>query len=433
MIEIFALKKGEGLPEKLKRRSQLNQEEVRERVREILFQVRTRGDEALFEYTRRFDGVELQSLRVTQEEMGAALGEVPEELLEVIRASKENILSFHEKQREKSWIDFSEGRALGQLLRPIERVGVYVPGGSAPLASSVLMNALPARAAGVPRIAMATPPGRDGRVHPAILAAAAECGVSEIYKVGGAQAIAALAYGTRSVPKVDKIVGPGNLYVASAKREVYGEVGIDMIAGPSEVLVIADETAKPRFVAADLLSQAEHDAQAAAILVTTSPALASAVQEELRLQLLALPRREIAQKSLEDNGAILLAEDLEQAFDLANEIAPEHLELCVEDAFAKLGLVKNAGACFLGNYSPEPLGDYFAGPNHVLPTSGTARFFSPLSVQDFYKKTSVIFYEKEAFLRAAGMIERFAYAEELDAHAGAATRRKEEESPHAQG
>ncbi|MDR2513589.1 MAG: histidinol dehydrogenase [Christensenellaceae bacterium] len=433
MIELFRLKKGDRLPERLNRRAQPGQEDVRESVREILAQVRARGDEALFEYTRRFDGVELQSLKVTQEEIDAALGEVPRGLLEVIRASKENILRFHEKQREKSWIDFEEGRALGQLLRPIERVGLYVPGGSAPLASSVLMNALPARVAGVPRLAMATPPGPGGKVHPAILAAAAECGIGEIYKLGGAQAIAALAYGTASVPAVDKIVGPGNVYVASAKREVYGEVGIDMVAGPSEVLVIADGTANPRFVAADLLSQAEHDPRAAAILVTVSPALAFAVRAELERQLPALSRREIAQQSLKENGAILLAEDLGQAFDLANEIAPEHLELCVEDPFSKLGLVKNAGACFLGDYAPEPLGDYFAGPNHVLPTSGTARFFSPLSVQDFYKKTSVIFYEKAAFLRAADMVERFALAEELSAHAGAAARRKEEGCPHAQG
>lgn len=431
MIPIFSLSKGQALPARVTGRSQLEQANVRDTVLQVLDHVKQNKDAALYEYTQRFDGVDLRAtgLRVSKEELALSYKAVPSDMLQTIRLAISNITAFHEKQMEKSWIDFDEGKALGQLINPIAAVGVYVPGGTAPLSSSVLMNVLPAKVAGVSRIVMATPPDKQGKVNPFILVAAAECGVDEIYKVGGAQAIAALAYGTESIKKVDKITGPGNIYVANAKKEVYGVVGIDMIAGPSEVLVIADDSANPRFVAADLLSQAEHDTQAAAILVTTDEGLAKAVQLELKAQLAALPRAQIAQSSIGDNGVILLAQDIEHAFAIANEIAPEHLELCIRDAFSQLGRVKNAGACFVGNHSPEPLGDYVAGPNHVLPTSGTARFFSPLTVQDFIKRTSVIAYDAPSLAQAAPHIERFALAEELHAHARAVTIRFEEDAP----
>ena len=422
MIPIYTVQRGGDLPEKLRSRSQLTQESVSQAVQEILNGVRARGDEALYEYEEKFDHVDLrpQGLRVTKEEMEAAYRAVDADLLATLRRSRDNIVAFHEKQLEKTWVDFQEGSALGQLVRPLARAGVYVPGGTAPLSSSVLMNALPAKVAGVSSIAMCTPPGPDGSIDPAMLVAADLCGISEIYKLGGAQAVAAMAFGTKSIRPVDKIVGPGNLYVANAKRAVYGFVGIDMVAGPSEVLIVADDTANPRYVAADLLSQAEHDKVAAPILVSTSAALAKAVQTELAAQLAALPRAQIAEAAIENNGAILLAEDLDTAFDLANRIAPEHLELCIADAFSHLGKVKNAGACFVGHFSPEPLGDYFAGPNHVLPTSGTARFFSPLTVQDFIKRTSIVYYSRKKLAAAYEDIARFARAEKLEAHARSA-------------
>lgn len=422
MIPIYTVQRGGDLPEKLRSRSQLTQESVSQAVQEILNGVRARGDEALYEYEEKFDHVDLRprGLRVTKEEMEAAYRAVDADLLATLRRSRDNIVAFHEKQLEKTWVDFQEGSALGQLVRPLARAGVYVPGGTAPLSSSVLMNALPAKVAGVSSIAMCTPPGPDGSIDPAMLVAADLCGISEIYKLGGAQAVAAMAFGTKSIRPVDKIVGPGNLYVANAKRAVYGFVGIDMVAGPSEVLIVADDTANPRYVAADLLSQAEHDKVAAPILITTSEALAKAVQVELPVQLAALPRAQIAKAAIENNGAILLAEDLDTAFDLANRIAPEHLELCIADAFSHLGKVQNAGACFVGHFSPEPLGDYFAGPNHVLPTSGTARFFSPLTVQDFIKRTSIVYYSRKKLAAAYEDIARFARAEKLEAHARSA-------------
>lgn len=431
MIPIFEIANCGQLPERILRRSQLDVSDVRALVKDILQNVRRRGDEALVEYTRKFDQVELQkgALLVSQEEMERAYDRVDADFLPVLRKAKDNICAFHEKQKEKTWIEFENGAALGQLIRPLQSVGVYVPGGSAPLSSSVLMCALPAKVAGVSRIVMATPPGKDGQVNPYTLVAAAECGITEVLRVGGAQAIGALAYGTESLERVDKIVGPGNIFVTNAKREVYGHVGIDMVAGPSEVLVLADDSANPRYVAADLLSQAEHDKLAAAMLVTDSLELAKAVQLELERQLAALPRREIAQASVENHGAILVCRSLDDCFVAANRIAPEHLELSLRDPFAWLDKVQNAGACFLGHYAPEPLGDYFAGPNHVLPTSGTARFFSPLSVQDFIKRSSVIYYSREKLLGSARDIGRFARAEGLEAHARSALIRLEEEEP----
>lgn len=431
MIPIFEIANCGQLPERILRRSQLDVSDVQALVKDILQNVRRRGDEALVEYTRKFDQVELQkgALLVSKEEMERAYAQVEPDFLPVLRKAKDNICAFHEKQKEKTWIEFENGAALGQLIRPLQSVGVYVPGGSAPLSSSVLMCALPAKVAGVARIVMATPPGKDGQVNPYTLVAAAECGIAEVLRVGGAQAIGALAYGTESLGRVDKIVGPGNIFVTNAKREVYGHVGIDMVAGPSEVLVLADDSANPRYVAADLLSQAEHDKLAAAMLVTDSLELAKAVQLELERQLAALPRREIAQASVENHGAILVCRSLDDCFVAANRIAPEHLELSLRDPFAWLDKVQNAGACFLGHYAPEPLGDYFAGPNHVLPTSGTARFFSPLSVQDFIKRSSVIYYSREKLLGSARDIGRFARAEGLEAHARSALIRLEEEEP----
>ena len=428
MIDIFTIRRGEGLPDKLKNRSQLTQRDVTAAVNEIIQKVRAEGDNALIELARKFDKAELtkETLKVTPEEIKEAYAAVSPELVTSMTKSRDNIIAFHEKQKEKSWIDYQEGSALGQLIRPIENVGVYVPGGTAPLSSSVLMNVLPAKVAGVSRIVMVTPPSANGKVNPTMLVAADLCGVKEIFKCGGAQAIAALAYGTESISPVDKIVGPGNIYVANAKRAVYGVVGIDMIAGPSEVLIIADDSANPVFVAADLLSQAEHDVIAAPILITPSAKLAEKVQIELDRQLNNLPRKEIAEKSVAANGCILVADDLQTAFDLANAVAPEHLELSLADAFTHLDKVKNAGAIFVGHYSPEPLGDYFAGPNHVLPTSGTARFFSPLNVMDFVKKSSIVYYSQEKLKESYQDIARFARAEELEAHARSASIRFEE-------
>ena len=403
--------------------------EVMDAAEDIVRDVRDRGDAAVRDYCTRFDGACPESFRVPDELVKVAPSMVDPEFLESLTRARDQILAFHQKEREESWFTTRpDGTLLGVQVTPVASAAVYVPGGRAQYPSTVLMDTIPAKVAGVKRIAMCTPPQADGSVNPAMLVAADLCGVKEIYKVGGAQAIAALAFGTETIAPVDKIVGPGNIYVANAKRAVYGYVGIDMVAGPSEVLIIADETANPRYVAADLLSQAEHDKIAAAMLITTSEALAKSVQEELPRQLAALPRQEIAAASLENNGAILLAEDLDTAFDLANRIAPEHLELSIADAFSHIGKVENAGACFVGHYSPEPLGDYFAGPNHVLPTSGTARFFSPLNVEDFLKKTSIVYYSREKLQESYRDIERFALAEHLDAHARSAVIRFEDEN-----
>ncbi|MBP5249515.1 MAG: histidinol dehydrogenase [Lachnospiraceae bacterium] len=391
-----------------------------ETVRSILDDVKTRGDEAVFDLTKRFDRAEINAdnFKVTEEEIEEAYRLIPDEVLAVIRKSAENIRNYHAMQKQRSWFDTDEkGTILGQKITPIESVGVYVPGGKAAYPSSVLMNVLPAKVAGVKRIVMTTPPGPDGKVYEGTLVAAREAGVTDIYKCGGAQAIGALAYGTASIKKVDKIVGPGNIYVALAKKAVYGLVAIDSIAGPSEVTVLADETPDPTYVAADLLSQAEHDELASAILVTTSEELADKVEKEVERFTNELKRGEIIKKSLENYGYILIAPSLKEAVDAVNEIASEHLEILTKNPFETMTMVKNAGAIFLGEYSSEPLGDYFAGPNHVLPTNGTAKFFSPLSVDDFIKKSSIIYYSKDALLEASDDIITFAKAEGLTAHA----------------
>ncbi len=399
-------------------------------VREILDKIQTEGDRALFDYTEKFDGVRLDgaTIQVTEEEIQEAYESMDPSLLDVMRKSMENIRVYHEKQKRNSWFDSSpEGIILGQKVTPLKRVGVYVPGGKAAYPSSVLMNVIPARVAGVDEIIMVTPPGKDGRVSPVTLAAAKVAGVDRIYKVGGAQAVGALAFGTESVPRVDKIVGPGNIYVALAKKAVYGYVSIDSIAGPSEILVLADETASPRYVAADLLSQAEHDELASAILVTTSPALAEEVSRQTDEFLKTLSRADIIRKSLENYGYILLADSMEEAIEAANEIASEHLEIQTAQPFEVMTKIRNAGAIFVGPYAGEPLGDYFAGPNHILPTNGTARFFSPLSVDDFIKKSSVISYSREALQKVHQDVETFAKAEQLTAHANSIHVRFEEE------
>ncbi|MCR5665794.1 MAG: histidinol dehydrogenase [Eubacterium sp.] len=389
-------------------------------VNEIVQNVKENGDKAILEYTQKFDGVSMSAseLLVTEEEIKEAYKQVDPKLLEVIRKAMVNIKSYHEKQRQYSWFDSSDqGIILGQKVTPLSVVGVYVPGGKAVYPSSVLMNVLPAKVAGVDKIVMTTPPGKDGKVNPSTLVAAHEAGVDEIYKTGGAQAIAALAFGTDTIPKTDKIVGPGNIFVALAKKAVFGYVSIDSIAGPSEILVLADEKANPRFVAADLLSQAEHDELASAILITTSETLAQEVSKEVERFTNELSRKEIIEKSLDNYGYILVAESLDQAIDTANEIASEHLEIVMENPFEIMTKIKNAGAIFLGPYSSEPLGDYFAGPNHVLPTNGTAKFFSPLSVDDFIKKSSIISYSKEALEPIYKDIVQFAECEQLTAHA----------------
>ena len=390
-----------------------------DKVNEIVETVREKRDEALFAYTEKFDGckVNKKNVQVTEEEIAEAYEKVDEELLSVIRKALVNIRAFHEKQRRYSWFDSDEsGILLGQKITPLNRVGVYVPGGKAVYPSSVLMNIVPARVAGVKEIVMTTPPGKDGKMNPAVLVAAREAGVDRIFKAGGAQAIAALAFGTESIPKVDKIVGPGNIFVAQAKKAVFGFVSIDSIAGPSEILVLADETANPRYVAADLLSQAEHDEMASAILVTTSEALAEAVNKEIEGFLEVLERREIIKKSLDNYGHILIADTMEDAIEAANDIASEHLEIMTKDAFTVMTKIKNAGAIFIGEHSCEPLGDYFAGPNHVLPTNGTAKFFSPLGVDDFIKKSSIVSYSREALEPVHEDIMRFAAQEGLTAH-----------------
>ena len=400
---------------------------VADAVSEIIKNVRAKGDEALFEYSRKFDRVELSSLEVTKDEIENALNLVEPEFIEILREAKENIYAFHSRQVRNSFlISEKEGVIIGQKVIPIEKVGLYVPGGTAAYPSSVLMNAIPAKIAGCDEIVMVTPPAKDGSVAPAILAAASVAGVDRIFKVGGAQAVAALAYGTESVPSVDKIVGPGNAYVAEAKKQVFGRVSIDMIAGPSEILVIADKDNDPVCVAADLLSQAEHDKNATAVLVTDSRELAAAVSLELERQIPMLSRAEIARASIDNNGKIIITEDIDEAIFVANGLAPEHLELCLDDPFKYLDKIKNAGSIFMGKYCPEALGDYFAGPNHTLPTSGTARFSSPLSVDDFVKKTQFSYYTKDALEAVAKKVEFFANKEGLGAHAKSAVIRFEE-------
>ena len=405
----------------LLKRSPNNYGEFTKTVEDIVNNVRENGDKAVFEYTKKFDGVSLSAdnIIVTDEEIQEAYAEIEKDgLVEVIRRAKKNITEYHEKQRQYSWFDSKPyGSILGQKVTALSKAGVYVPGGKAAYPSSVLMNIIPAKVAGVEKIVMTTPPGKDGKVNPGTLVAAKEAGVDVIYKVGGAQAIAALAFGTETIPKVDKIVGPGNIFVALAKKAVYGFVSIDSIAGPSEILVLADETANPRYVAADMLSQAEHDEMASAILVTTSEELASKVDEEIKGFASVLSRKEIIQKSLDTYGHILIADNMDDAIDAVNEIASEHLEIVTKDPFNTMTKVKNAGAIFLGEYSSEPLGDYFAGPNHVLPTNGTAKFFSALSVDDFIKKSSIISFSTEALDPLHEDIIQFAEAERLTAHA----------------
>ena len=393
----------------------------------IIADVRANGDRALYAYAEKFDKAKLTALEVTQEEIEGALSQVEPEFLDILREAAANIRFFHEKQVRNSFVLNRDGVVMGQKVTPIEKVGLYVPGGTAAYPSTVLMDSIPAKIAGCSEIVMVTPPRADGTVNPVILAAASIAGVTRIFKMGGAQAVAALAYGTESVPKVDKIVGPGNAYVAEAKKQVFGRVAIDMIAGPSEILVVADSTADPKFVAADLLSQAEHDKMASAVLVTDSEAFAQAVSEELERQIPLLPRAQIARASIDNNGKIIVAKDnLALAIDIANEIAPEHLELCVDNPFDYLDKVKHAGSIFMGKHCPEALGDYFAGPNHTLPTSGTARFSSPLSVDDFVKKSQFTYFTAEALGAVADKVAYFAEKEGLHAHAKSATIRFEE-------
>lgn len=416
--------------ENLLKRSPNNYGKFEAAVADILANVKEKGDEALFSYTKEFDKVEVtpETIRVTEAEIEEAYKAVDASLLEVIRKALVNIRSYHEKQRQNSWFTSTEnGTMLGQKVTPLNRVGVYVPGGKAVYPSSVLMNIVPAKVAGVPHIVMTTPPGKDGKVNPSTLVAAKEAGADEIYKVGGAQAIGALAYGTASIQKVDKIVGPGNIFVALAKKAVYGHVSIDSIAGPSEILVLADETANAHYVAADLLSQAEHDEMASAILITTSTELAQNVEKEIEGYLKVLSRKEIIEKSLENFGYILIAEDMDEAIEAANEIASEHMEIVTKNAFEVMMKVRNAGAIFIGEYSSEPLGDYFAGPNHVLPTNGTAKFFSALSVDDFIKKSSIVYYSRTALQEIHKDIIQFASSEQLTAHANSIAVRFEEE------
>ena len=414
-------------PEEILNRDIRAEADVEAVVDGIIADVRARGDEALRDYAKKFDGAELDGLLVTKEEIDEAFAAVGEDFLTTLRMAAANIRAFHEHQVHKDFvINDTPGVVLGQKYTPIEKAGVYVPGGTAAYPSTVLMDVIPAKVAGVREIVMTTPAGKDGKVNPNILAAAAVAGIDKIVKSGGAQAVAALAYGTETVPAVDKIVGPGNIYVATAKRKVFGKVGIDMIAGPSEILVLADGGCNPTWVAADLLSQAEHDKLATAVLVTDSMELAKAVQAELEVQIPQLPRAAIARESIDTNGKIIVTDDLAKAVEAANLIAPEHLELCVEDPFALLGQIRNAGSIFMGRNVPEALGDYFAGPNHTLPTSGTARFSSPLSVDDFVKKSSFLYYTRDALADVKDRIADFAEREGLHAHAKSVTIRYEE-------
>lgn len=415
---------GKAVNFKLERESEYGSPEQNETVKEIVEAIRKEGDDALLRYTASFDKVTLtpEQLRVTDEEIQGAYARVEPEFLTALRQAAKNITAFHEKQKRGTWMDVApDGTMLGMVLRPLKRVGLYVPGGKAAYPSSVLMNVLPAKVAGVPEIVLVTPPSTGGRegIDPYILVAAAEAGVTEMYRVGGAQAVAALAYGTASIPAVDKICGPGNIYVALAKRAVFGAVDIDSIAGPSEIVVLADDSADPRFIAADMLSQAEHDEMASAVLVTPSQGLADAVAAELERQVATLPRVDIARRSLEQYGAILIVDSLDEGLAVVNKLAPEHLEVMTEDPLDLLGRIETAGAIFLGPYSSEPVGDYFAGPNHILPTNGTARFSSPLNVDDFLKKSSLIRYSKEALRRDASGIATLARHEGLEGHARA--------------
>ncbi|MBQ3792624.1 MAG: histidinol dehydrogenase [Clostridia bacterium] len=426
MIRI--LKIGEIPEEKIFERA-LPETDVSAVVREILQNVRTGGDRAALEYTANLDGAVLSSFEVTEKETEEALAAVDPSFLQILEQAASNIRAFHEKQKRAGFlINENPGILIGQKVLPMERVGLYVPGGLAAYPSTVLMDSIPAKIAGVPELVMVTPPRKDGTVHPAILAAAKVAGVDRIFKIGGAQAIAALAFGTESIPAVDKIVGPGNAYVAEAKRQVFGKVSIDMVAGPSEIMILCDGTADPAYVAADLLSQAEHDRMASAVLVTTDENLALSVRDEIEKQLPLLERREIARASIDRCGKIILAPSLDDALDTANRIAPEHLEICLDQPFDCLDRVKNAGSVFLGKYCPEALGDYFAGPNHTLPTGGTARFSSPLSVDDFVKKMQYTYYTKDALGQVAGRVAAFATQEGLTAHARSVTIREEEES-----
>lgn len=426
MINIYTYGEAGGTPDVELFARENTVSDVQDTVSEIIRDVAANGDRALLAYAEKFDRAELSSLEVTDTEMEEALSSVDPAFLDILREAAGNIRAFHEKQVRNGFVlTETAGVVTGQKITPIERVGLYVPGGTAALPSTVLMTAIPAKIAGCPTIVMITPPRADGRVNPVILAAAKIAGVDRIFKSGGAQAIAALAYGTESIPQVDKIVGPGNAFVAEAKRQVFGRVSIDMIAGPSDILVLADDTCDPSVVAADLLSQAEHDKMASAVLVTTSRPFAEQVREELEKQLPLLPRAEIARASLENNGRIIVAETISRAIEVANRIAPEHLELCVDNPFAYLSEVKNAGSVFLGKHCPEALGDYFAGPNHTLPTGGTARFSSPLSVDDFIKKTQFTYYAAEALSEVADKVAFFARQEELEAHARSALARKD--------
>lgn len=414
----------------LLKRSPNNYDQYASAVTEVVNDVKENGDQAVLSYTKKFDGCDLtaEQMLVTEEEIKEAYNIVEDRFIEIIRKALVNIRDYHEKQKQYSWFDSKpNGTMLGQKVTPLESCGVYVPGGKAAYPSSVLMNIVPAKVAGVEKIVMVTPPGKDGKVNPNTLVAAKEAGADIIYKVGGSQAIAALAYGTETIPQVDKIVGPGNIYVALAKKQVYGNVSIDSIAGPSEIAVLADETANPRYVAADLLSQAEHDELASAILVTTSEAFAKEVEKEIEGFLKELSRAEIIQKSLDQFGYLLVAETMDQAIETVNAIASEHLEVVTANPFDVMTKIRNAGAIFIGEYSSEPLGDYFAGPNHVLPTNGTAKFFSPLSVDDFIKKSSIIYYSKEALEPIHKDIEAFAEAEQLMAHANSIKVRFEEQ------
>ena len=404
------------------------EEKLRSKVKKILLNIKNKGDEAVFDFTAKFDQVELDSLKVSKKEINSAIELVEKDFLDSLKRSAKNIRDFHEKQKEESWLDTEKGKMTGQLINPIKRVGCYVPGGGAAYPSSALMTVIPAQAAGVEEIVVTTPPDNNGRVNPYTLAALNQLGVSEIYKVGGAQAIASLAYGTESIKKVQKVVGPGNIFVTIAKKELYGYVDIDMLAGPSEIMILADENADADYLAADLLSQAEHDPRAISILVSPSLKLIEKVKKEIEKQLKALSRKEVAGQSLKDNGFLIEVKNIEAGLELVNDYGPEHFELAVEDPLSYLGQIQNAGAVFLGEYSPEPLGDYFAGPNHVLPTGGTAKYASPLTTNDFFKKTSIIYYSQQALKSCAQDIIQIANKEGLDAHAKAVEIRKRGDS-----
>lgn len=427
MMEIIRLSKDQDYIERIMSRNNIASKEINKKVEEILVNVKIRKDKALVEYTERFDGVLLEEFLVSEKEIEKALNNIDQDLKEDLIRAKENIQRYHEEQLRSSYfIEEDEDILLGQLIRPIEKVGVYVPGGKAAYPSTVLMNALPAKIAGVKEIIMITPPNKEGKIKDSLIVAASIAGVDKIYRIGGAQGIAALAFGTETIPKVDKITGPGNIFVATAKKQLAGYVGIDMIAGPSEIMIIADKKANPRYIAADLISQAEHDEMAASILVTDWEPMADQVLVELRSQVELLERKDIIKKSLKDYGAIIITSSLKESIEIANEIAPEHLEILTEDPFKIYKDIKNAGAIFLGEYSPEPIGDYFAGPNHTLPTSSTSRFSSPLSVDDFIKKTSLIYYSREALMKSKESIIRIAEEEGLTGHANSIKIRFEE-------